>query len=33
MNKKLIAVFVAGWLLALFLPPTRVTGMLKGKRS
>lgn len=33
MNKKLIMVFVAGWLLALFVPPTRVTGMLKGKRS
>lgn len=33
MNKKLIMWFLAGWLLALILPPTRITGMLKGKRS
>jgi hypothetical protein len=32
-NKKLIMWFLAGWLLALILPPTRITGMLKGKRS
>lgn len=32
MNKKLIIWFVAGWLLALIIPPTRVTGMLKGKK-
>ena len=29
MNKRLIMVFLAGWLLALFFPPTRLTGMLK----
>lgn len=33
MNKKILLWFLAGWLLALILPPTRVTGMLKGKRS
>lgn len=33
MNKKLIFVFLAGWALALILPPTRVTGMLKGRSS
>ena len=33
MNKKLIMVFVAGWLLGLFFPPTRLTGMLKGKSA
>lgn len=33
MNKKLIIWFVAGWLLALIIPPTRVTGMIKGKKS
>lgn len=33
MNKKMIMVFLAGWLLALLLPPTRVTAMLKGKRA
>lgn len=31
MNKKLIMWFLAGWLLALFLPPTRVTAMFKKK--
>lgn len=33
MNKRMILVFVAGWLLALFLPPTRLTGMLRGQKS
>ena len=33
MNKKLIMWFVAGWLLALFFPPSRVMAMLKGKSS
>jgi len=33
MNKKIVMVFLAGWLLALILPPTRVAGMLKGNRS
>lgn len=33
MNKKLVLFFLAGWLLALIIPPTRVTGMLKGKRA
>lgn len=31
MNKKMIFVFLAGWALALIVPPTRVTAMLKGK--
>jgi len=33
MNKKLIMWFVAGWLLALFFPPSRVMGMIKGKSA
>jgi hypothetical protein len=33
MNKKIILWFLAGWLLALIVPPTRVTGMLKGRKS
>jgi hypothetical protein len=33
MNKKLVLVFLAGWALALIIPPTRVTGMLKGRKS
>lgn len=33
MNKRLIIVFLAGWLLALFFPPTRLTGMLKAKTA
>ena len=33
MNKRMIMVFIAGWLLALFFPPTRLTSMLKGKAS
>ncbi len=31
MNKKIILVFLAGWALALVIPPTRVTAMFKGK--
>jgi hypothetical protein len=31
MNKKLVLWFLAGWLLALVIPPTRVTGMFKGR--
>lgn len=30
MNKKIILWFLAGWLLALVIPPTRVTAMFKG---
>ena len=33
MNKKIVIWFIAGWLLALFFPPTRLTGMLKGKSA
>lgn len=33
MNKKLIFVFIGGWLLGLFFPPTRLTGMLRGKSA
>jgi hypothetical protein len=32
MTKKLVAVFLAGWLLALLFPPGRVLGMFTGKR-
>jgi hypothetical protein len=31
MSKKLILVFLAGWALALVLPPQRVVGFVKGK--
>jgi hypothetical protein len=30
MNKKVILVFLAGWALAIVLPPQRVLGMFKG---
>lgn len=30
MNKKIILWFLAGWLLALVIPPTRITAMFKG---
>jgi hypothetical protein len=30
MNKKLIIVFLAGWLLSLVLPPSRLLGMFRG---
>ncbi len=30
MNKKIIMVFLAGWLVALVLPPSRVLGMFRG---
>jgi hypothetical protein len=30
-NKKLILVFLAGWALAVVLPPQRVLGMFKGR--
>jgi hypothetical protein len=29
-NKKIILWFLAGWLLALVIPPTRITAMFKG---
>lgn len=29
MNKKIVLMFLAGWLFGLFFPPTRLTGMLK----
>lgn len=32
-NKRIIMWFIAGWLLALFFPPTRLTAMLKGKSA
>lgn len=31
MNKKLVLVFLAGWALALVLPPQRILAMVKGK--
>lgn len=30
MNKKMIFVFLAGWALALVLPPQRLMAMVKG---
>lgn len=30
MNKKVVLVFLAGWALAIILPPQRVLGYLKG---
>lgn len=30
-NKKLVLVFLAGWALAIILPPQRVIGMFKSK--
>lgn len=30
MNKKVVLIFVAGWLLALVLPPQRIAGYIKG---
>lgn len=33
MSKKIVLWFVAGWLLALFFPPTRLTGFIKGKAA
>lgn len=33
MNKKLIAVFLAGWVLAFVLPPSKVVGMFRGPSS
>lgn len=32
MKKKLLLVFLAGWLLAMFLPPQRVLGYIKGQK-
>lgn len=31
MNKKLILVFLAGWALAIVVPPQRIIGMVRGK--
>lgn len=31
MNKKLVLVFLAGWALAIVLPPQRLLAMFKGK--
>jgi len=31
MNKKLIMWFLAGWLLAIVIPPQRLISMVKGK--
>lgn len=33
MNKKLVLVFLAGWALALVMPPQRLLAMVKGKTS
>ena len=32
-NKRLALWFLAGWLLAILLPPSRVIGMFTGKRG
>lgn len=31
MNKKMVLVFLAGWALALVIPPQRLMAMVKGK--
>ncbi len=31
MNKKLLLVFLAGWALAIVLPPQRLLALVKGK--
>jgi hypothetical protein len=31
MTKKLVAIFLAGWLLALVFPPARVISMFTGR--
>lgn len=31
MNKKLVLVFLAGWAVAIVLPPQRLLAMVKGK--
>ncbi len=31
MNKKLVLVFLAGWALAVVLPPQRLLAMIKGQ--
>lgn len=31
MNKKVIMIFLAGWALAIVIPPQRVLAMVKGK--
>jgi hypothetical protein len=31
MNKKMLLWLLAGWALAVLLPPTRVLGFLKGQ--
>lgn len=31
MNKKLVLVFLAGWAVAIVLPPQRLIAMVKGK--
>ena len=33
MNKKLVLVFLAGWALALIVPPQRLLAMVKGKSA
>lgn len=32
-NKKLVLVFLAGWALAIVLPPQRVVGMFRSKSA
>lgn len=32
-NKKLVLVFLAGWALAIVLPPQRVLGAFRSKSS
>lgn len=33
MDKKIVLVFLAGWLLAIVFPPARVLAMFTGKRG
>ena len=31
MNKKTVLIFLAGWALAVVIPPQRILAMVKGK--
>jgi len=33
MNKKMILIFLAGWALAVLIPPQRVVGMFRGRTT
>ncbi len=33
MSKKMILIFLAGWALAVLIPPQRVIGMIRGRSA